>query len=357
MFMLRLTFGSMCVAAALLGSALTIGCGHGPSASEGEAARTGTLSAALTTTGSDGAAYAFPSGAYLTVSSATYFEYIPIDGAGATLSKKLPADTYTAGLYYIAGSVVLDRTASAVTSSVEATWTNPQPVTFTIVDGQTTALVLHFAVQGLADLTFDVGTLQISADVVTQGVSQAGHADEVGTVNFYQEEYADPTANYASVLDIDLGVDYTHHLRFQGSSDWAQYGGGTVCKYGMLTAADTGGSSGLARRAEQVLGVDASGSICIYDQGANDYVSIYGSRYGAPPAGQESFLTDASYGFYLTVSGVIGDVYDGETLKQSLLEEATTLTNSYFGHYVYDSSNILITQAWGTSVGTVQLLP
>lgn len=356
--MLRLTLGSMCVAVALLGtSALMMGCEDGASPSEREAESTGTLSAALTTTGSDGATYAFPSGAYLTVSSPTYSEYIPIDGAGATLSKKLPAGTYTAGLYYSGGSTVLDRTVGAVTSSVGASWTNPQPVLFTIVDGQTTALVLHFAVQGLADLTFDVGTLQISADVVTQGVSQAGHVDEAGTVNFYQEDYLDPSASYASFLDIDLGVEYTHHLQFQGTGDWTQYGGGTLCKTGTLTAADLDGSVGLARRGQQVVGADASGSICIYDQGANDYVSIYGTRYGAPPAGQETFLTDGSYGFYLTVGGGIGDVYDGETLKQSLLEEPTALSGSYLGHYVYDSSSTLITQAWGTSVGTVQLLP
>jgi hypothetical protein len=358
MFMLRMTLGSMCVAVALLGvGALTMGCEDGASATEGETARTGTLSAALTTTGSDGATYAFPPGAYLTVSSATFTEYIPIDGADATLSKKLPTGTYTAGLYYVGGSVVLDRTLGSATSTVDATWTNPQPVTFEIVDGQTTALVLHFAVQGLTDLTFDVGTLQISADVVTQGVDQAGHADEAGTVNFYQEEYADPSASYASLLDIDLGVDYTHHLQFQGTTDWVQFGGGTVCKYGTLTAAETGGSDGLARRVEQVVGPDGSGALCVYDQGASDYVNFYATRYGAPPVGQETFLTDASYSFYVSLGGVIGDIYDGETLRQSLLEQPTALTSSYFGHYVYDSSSTLITQAWGNSVGTLQLQP
>ena len=113
---------------------------------------------------------------------------------------------------------------------------------------------------------------------------------------------------------------------------------------------------GIARRAAELVG--GSGYICIYDEGANDYVVVGGSRSGAPPAGQESFLPDASYNFYISAGGLLGDVFDGTTLKQSVLQDPTPLTGGYFSHYVYNTGfTTLLSQAQGTATGTLQLSP
>jgi hypothetical protein len=67
------------------------------------------------------------------------------------------------------------------------------------------------------------------------------------------------------------------------------------------------------------------------------------------------FLPDASYSFYGGVGGYVGDVYDGTTLQQTLLENAA-LTNGYFYHYVYDLTQQLTT-VQGTFSGTVTFAP
>lgn len=352
--MFKLAVGSLCMFLGLIAvsAGAMVGCAEHAEEPVGE---TGTLSAALTTTGSDGASYSFPVGTYLQLSTSTFTESVPLDGPDALLQRQLPAGSYTATLYYSTSSVVLERTESGVTTTVEAQWTNPQPVTFDILDEQTTALILHFTVQGLTDLTFDTGTLQVGADVVEEEVEQAGAADISGTTNFYQEEYADPAAAYAGALDVELGVDYSAELAFTATGDWTQYGSTAVCKPGTFDAVSASGSSGLGLRAEQLVG--AAGYLCIYDYGAADGVSLSLSRYGAAPSGQASVLPDPNYGFYGSLGAAIGDVYDGETLQQTALEDAVPVTNGYFGHYIYDSSSTLLTQVAGVFNGTIQLAP
>jgi hypothetical protein len=353
--MLKVTFGAVSVSLGLLASsALLTGCAdkETPTAE----AHAGTLTAALTTTGSDGATYAFPSGAFLSVSSMTTGDFIPLDGVDTVLNRKLPVGTYTATLYYAGGDVVLDRTLSGVTSSVPAVWTDSQPVSFDIVDQQTTPLVLHFKVEGLGDVTFQVGTLQLSFDVTKESAQQPTRADAQGSASFFMEEDADPTAAYATSLHIDQGVPYAYHLQLQGGGDWVNYAGGTACKYGTLGISDASDNPALALRAAEEVG--ASGGLCVYDQGASDYIVLYASRTGAPPMGQESFLPDASYSFYVQFGSSTPDLFDGTTLKQSLLEAPLSLSNGNFYQYIYDSSFNLVTLVGATtSPATIQLLP
>lgn len=353
--MLRMIFAAASVSLGLLASgALLTGCADKETPTT--EAHAGTLSAALTTTGSDGASYAFPSGAYLSVSSMTTSDFIPLDGVDTVLNRKLPVGTYTATLYYTSGDVVLTRTLSGATSSVPATWVDPQPVSFNIVDQTTTPLVLHFKVQGLGDVTFQVGTLQLSFDVAKENSQQPTRADAQGSASFNYEQYADSSAAYATKLDIDQGVPYAYHLQLQGAGDWVNYAGGTVCKSGTLGISDASGNPGIALRAAEEVG--ASASLCIYDLGATDYISLFAGRTGAPPMGQESFLPDASYNFYIQFGASTPDLFDGTTLKQSQLEAPLSLTNGSLYQYIYDSSFNLVTQVGATTnPGTVQLLP
>jgi hypothetical protein len=95
----------------------------------------------------------------------------------------------------------------------------------------------------------------------------------------------------------------------------------------------------------------------VADYGASDYVTFYPGRSGAPPAGHSAFLPDPSYTFYGGISGSVGDVYDGTTLKQTLLENAS-LTSGFFYHYVYDASQTQqLTTAQGGFIGTVTFTP
>ena len=201
-----------------------------------------------------------------------------------------------------------------------------------------------------------VGTLQLSFDVTKENGQQPTRADAQGSANFFMDQDADPTAAYASKLHVDQGVPYAYHLQLQGGGDWVNYAGGTVCKNGTLGIGDASDNPGLAFRAAEEVG--ASAGLCVYDQGATDYIVLYASRSGAPPMGQESFLPDASYSFNIQVGGSTGDLFDGTTLKQSLLEAPLSLTNGVLYQFIYDSSSNLVTQVGATtSPGTIQLLP
>lgn len=351
--MIKSSFRSLFCALALLGSGapLLSGCAN---ASRGESVeRAGSISVALTASGANGTVYGFPVGTYLQVTSPTVFEYVPLSGPEPQVQQTFPVGAYTASLYFQNGNVELTKTDGTVTTTVGAEWTNPQPVTFDIVQGQTTPLALHFSVKGLTDVVFETGTLQVIADVVEEDTDVAASASFEGTTNFSFSTYLDSTAAYASALAVDHGVDYGLSLGFDASGGWAQSGSHSVCQPGTLTQASSSGSDGLSRRVEQLVGGTAQ--LCVYDNGASDVVTLYPSRFGAPPAGQEMFLPDPSYGFYGGVIAYVGDLYDGTTLQQTQLENAS-LTNAYFYHQLYDATQEL-SFAQGTFNATLQLSP
>lgn len=351
--MIKSGFRSLCCVLALLGTGVPLlsGCSNaGQEESVGEA---GSIALALTAAGSDGAVYGFPPGTYLQVSSATVSEYVPLSGPEPQVQQTFPVGAYTASLYFQSNDVELTKTDGTVTTTVGAEWTNPQPVTFDIVQGQTTPLALHFSVKGLTDVVFETGTLQVIADVLEEETDVPASATFEGTTNFYYATYLDSTAAYATELQVDQGIDFGLSLGFDATGDWVQYGSQSVCQAGTLIQASATGSLGLSRRVEQLVG--GSSILCVQDTGTSDLITLYPSRYGAPPAGQEMFLPDPTYGFYAGVIAYVGDIFDGTTLEQTELENAA-LTNAYFYHQLYDATQEL-TFVQGTLSATLQLRP
>ena len=56
------------------------------------------------------------------------------------------------------------------------------------------------------------------------------------------------------------------------------------------------------------------------------------------PAAQQSFLADPSYYRDLHISGRIGDIFDGTTLRQTVLANFVALTSGQFTHRIYAGS-------------------
>jgi hypothetical protein len=354
--MTKLGFRSLCCVLALACASaplLLTGCSN---ADQGEVAEDGgEVQLALTTTGPDGAVYGFPDQTYLQLTTATSNEWIPLWGSDTVLSKTLPAGAYSASIYFQNGNVELTRTDGTVTSVVGAEWTNPQPVTFNIVKGQTTPLAMHFSVDTLVDLVFDTGTLQVIADVVEQDTEQPATARVSGSTNLWYEVYGDDTAAYATALDVDQGVELALSIGFHATGPWQQFGSYSVCQPGTVTDASGGSSPGLDLRLRQLVGGVAN--LCVYETGAQDQVSLYPSNYGPAPVGQELFLPDAAYGFYGGFYGYVSsDIYDGTTLKQTELQNAT-LSNGFFYQQIYDAASQQISTIQGTMTGTIQLQP
>jgi hypothetical protein len=143
-------------------------------------------------------------------------------------------------------------------------------------------------------------------------------------------------------------------LGFEATGDWAPYGSHSVCQSGTLLQASATGSLGLSRRVEQLVGGDTI--LCVQDTGASDLITMYPSRNGAAPAGQEMFLPDPTYGFYAGVIAYVGDIFDGTTLKQTELENAA-LTNAYFYHQLYDATQELSFVQGTLNAATLHLRP
>jgi hypothetical protein len=320
---------------------------------------TGTVSAALSTTGSDGATYQFPPNSYLIVKSTATWDYFLIDDASAIFTQSLPVGTYEIGLYFDGNaSPTLLRTEGSETTTVSADWTDPDPLSFEILQDTTTPIVLHFHVEGLGDLTFDTGNLQVTFDVIQDITTQPDLFKESGDITFVQEEYADPGAQYATELDVDTSAPTAQSLWVQSESDWAQVGANSVCKDVSLAALGYG-SPGLGNRYGQLADADY-GTLCIYDYGEGypydyAYFSIFAN--GPAPVAQQSYLPDPAYNFSLYFSTDIPDVYDGETLEQTALEQPVT-GNGFVQHYVYTNDySTLLTNVYGAGPVTIQLSP
>lgn len=349
-----LRFRSLCCA-------LFLACASAPlltacsQADQGEVTEAGgTVELALSTTGADGAVYGFPESTYLQLNTTNFSEWVSLTGSETVLSKELAAGEYTASLWFLDGNVQLARTEAGSTSLVDAEWTNTQPIALSIVDGQITPLTLQFSLDNLGAVAFETGTLQVVAEVDVREAEQATGAVVSGATNLTYEEYADGTAAYATALDVDQGVDLAFSMGFQASTDWYQTGTSTVCQSGTLAEAASDNGAALDLRMEQLIG--SSATLCVTNQGAADDVSLSSNRYGAPPAGQEVFLPDGEYGFYGSFHGTVGDVFDGATLEQRELQNAT-LSNAYFFHMVYDLSGEQLATVQGNVTGTFRLEP
>ncbi len=339
---------SMCFAAPFV----VAGCSEAPEQRPSES--TGTLSAALAATGSDGANYEFPAGTYLIMTNSSWSQGFPLDGPSTIFTQQLPVGSYQLSLSFPSFTPTFVRTEGSSTSVVDAVWTDSSPISVDIIDDTTTPVVLHFHVEGLGDLVFDTGKLQVTLDVIEEDVSEAGMIKEEGPINLFGDYYADPMAAYATELHVDLNVDTWQALWMSATSDWAQLGVAAVCKNVSMAALGYS-SSAVGNRLLELVG--GSAQVCIYDGGTTDTLVLTLWNNAPAPFEQQWFLPDASYNFNLYIQGEVGDVYDGETLQQSLLTEPLPATNGYFTHYIYDSSNTLVTSIYGNFSGTFQLLP
>jgi len=324
---------------AALGAPLTTGCNAEEPPAEA-AAETGSISAAISTVGPDGATYSFPTSTYLIVTAPTWTHWFPIDGSGTTFFQNLPPGDYTLQLNFPSGEPSLVRTDGTITSEVAAVWTDAQPVAVHIDAGVTTPVVLHFDVAGLGDITFVDGTLQVEIQVDDAAIDeQASQVQELGSVQVNGQYDLDPGAPYALELATVAGSWYYQGLTLQALGPWQEQGTSAyACMPVQVVGITTGGDDGVGRRMRQLDG--AQGTVCISDAGATDYFIITVTQSGAMPADQW-YLSGPDYTRTFYVYGGIGDVYDGVTLRQTELSSWVTppsLADTYFSHDLHDPS-------------------
>jgi len=97
--MLRSRFTGLFFVLAVVSGPALVGCGGEPPAPEA-VGQTGTLSAALTATGTDGASYRFPAGTALVVqtTNGSFTAPIPLDGTGTDVTQTLAVGSFLANV-------------------------------------------------------------------------------------------------------------------------------------------------------------------------------------------------------------------------------------------------------------------
>jgi hypothetical protein len=157
---------------------------------------TGSIQAALVTTGADGATYRLPDDSYLALwGGPGFYDEFSLDGPGSVLTINVPAGDYEAWLgNYVGGYATawpLERTnPDSTVETVMATLVTPNPTGISVIAEVTTNLVYTFIVPDIGPVTFDTGSVNVSFEV---------DGAEASSVTF--ETYADTTAQYNAFTD------------------------------------------------------------------------------------------------------------------------------------------------------------
>jgi hypothetical protein len=352
----------VCVLATLLAVA-GAGCGssrfHGD---EGKEEKTGTLSAALQTTGSDGATYRFVAGTQLLINAigpGSAGRAFTVDGTETLFQKPLGPGNYQLGLAFGGFPTPhLLRITAAGTTTVEATWTDePQPLPFTIVATQKTEITLHFTVPGLGNVTFSPGNLAVDIAVNnetrTKPSSVIVGATMMGTSIQFSNGYA--ADNTLTAVANGTPLHLTLIVSPKPTSQWILDLDAACIDVLVADTSAGAGETGFATRLEQVEG--GEGRICITDEGTSDSFWLGVWKDGAMPASQQATYP-GTYTRYVNVYGTVDDVFDGTTLNQSLLGAGLSLSGT-FDNTVYDfASGAQLTRLEGLlSAGSVTAQP
>jgi hypothetical protein len=346
----------------LTGVAGLAGCGKVSTGSDGPS---GSVTVALATTGPDGATYQFPAATFLeTFNTTTGFNgFFPIDGAETVLTETIPVGSYQTFLVTSdGGPVQLVRTLNGTSQPVSATWTDPQPFTFNIMQNMTTPIVLHFTVVGLGDITFQVGRVQVSIDVDPTTTTMPTQEQESATLSITSQTLA-PGLGLEMPLGLTVGEVDAETINATLTTPFTQESPSFVCASATLSALSSTGSAAFNTLVAELGGSPATpASVCVFDEGANDILELELVRDGAAPADQQAFLPGNNYQFFGLVEFNVGDIYDGTTLKLSQLGAPIMLSSTnaaFWDHAIFDfdTSQELESSFGLISAGSFQLTP
>jgi hypothetical protein len=341
----------------LLAGAVALGAASGPIACSAQntgavAENTGTLSAALSSVGPDGATYTFGSNAEFTVNSSPFNPNF--DGFGFSMNgngnytTSMPVGGYVGNIYGGTTSAdggvttfTLVRSVDGGSSNVQATLLDSGTYPFTIVAGQTTSIVIHLNVAGLGTVTFSTGTLTVGSSI-TQSDGGGSGTVFVASSTVTSQTLGGPAAVQAALTEA-TGSALAYSAAVTFTQPWtAQVG--SVCAYGtaQLTI-PAGASTGAATLLGELNG--GTGQVCVYDNSTGQVIiSIY--RTGTPQTAALKAATTDTISFQINSYGTLGfQAYNDTSFFPQKIASPITLTG--FAAYAYVSD-----QTAGTSLAT-----
>ena len=292
------------------GAACSSGSGTETPASE---AAVGTLTAAMSAVGPDGATYTLGAGINMSlfpVSDAGLGgSWLTFNNSLGTQSFQLPVGSYTAALQGPMQPGVapwtLTRTADGGATSVQATLLDAQPYAFTVANGGTTNLAMRFSIANVGVVTFATGTLTTTLSV-DSGTVAPGHVTVSGLLNLTAGSGSGIAAldTLINTSGASVPVNYTATLTLTSPFTMiVELGGLVSCANVTGTVAATGGAdagvlgSNLAAFATEASG--GTGTVCFYDGNTNsspNSVAVSFSRAGAPSTPQVQAALGADAG-------------------------------------------------------------
>ena len=293
----------------------------------------GSLAAAVTATGSDGATYRLPAGTYVQVWNDTFYDYWSMDGDNSILEVEVPVGDYYVSLTHANGYTVqwpLDRTnVDATTETVDSTLLTPQPVSVTVTEGMTSSLVFQFQVVDAGTVTFAHGLIDFSIDVDV-AESTVGRTIFTGTYTKTSENFGPTSPPELVPMVHPLGASIFHSITVNVLGDWVQTSSNSVCS----TASLVGGtvSASYVELAREAWTGGASAQMCIYGGIYAPFVYVTSQRGGPAITATFSTLTGVDdFYFSQTMTTVLPDtVFDGDTLDLAAMTGTFSVSGTVY---------------------------
>jgi hypothetical protein len=312
----------------------------------------GTVSAELSTVGPDGATYALPSTATITLIEAGDggLAWTGTFAPGqATETFSVPVGVYAATLggNGDAGSLwTLTRQSDGGATSIRAVLTDSMPITVTVLNGQVTPLVFHFATQTLGDVTFGTGGVGVGV-ALDAGAFPVSTGTVTGTATMTNESLAG-SARFNTALSFsgNVGVPYTLNLTRSGGWTMAA---DRACAPVTGTASSTSKNVALASIFAEASG--GSGTLCFGDGNLAGEFSVQLARTGAPSTTTMKSALPGGGTFEVQLDGFAPEVFDGTTLRLGSLREPFTVQSVQASELVSTGTTV-IAKITSNPVGT-----
>jgi hypothetical protein len=356
---------SIALRSALVLSALAaapLGCAAHHDAPAAEA--NGNVTVALSAYGNDGAKYTLGNSVGLSLNSPSNPSFggwgISLSGDQSSLTFQVPTGTYEASLYggvTNGGATTFDvvRTLSDGTqTSVHATLIDTNDYKFQVFTNQVTALVFHFSVPGLGDLTFSTGSLQLGVSVgVTQGSGSSGVEFIDGTVS---SQNLGTNAAVNAVIAAPVGAAAPLRVEATFTGPWGAELN-SVCAPTKAHVTTTSTNPAIIAMAAELDG--GEGQMCVGDAQSSSFISV--SRGGTPvtAALASAIPGGASFqgAFYFTPPTPI---YDNHTFSPERLDPPVAVPYAYAYMSIFglaDSTVTSSTNITGGPASTVGITP
>lgn len=343
---------TLCLLSGLALLANVAACSSGGSPSQ---ENLGTVSAALSTTGPDGATYSVPTTDFLVVAQGGSVVGCDVIQSTATQTTALPAGTYT---FYLstaaagcaiptagdAGSVspgtqvpfTLNRQTSAGTNAVTSLLLTPAQ-TLTVAAGSTNSLSFTFAIEQLG--TISTGTGTVTTSINTDGGIVAATPTQGSFSNTITMTYAPglnpPGSSGTNALFNGSYGAQALAVAMSGIGAFAPTTSDSTCATFTPVVTAPATYPGIAALAQELSGPGAIGTLCFFDQDtlAPNAVTVTVNRVGAPVTStfKSAFAANADGGapalaFTLTLNAVANTgPYNGLTLNLAPFAQATQL--------------------------------